>query len=108
MEPRTSANKYAPRKITRAIVAVGRACVWGIPVIAVRTHGSRPHVGWANVGRPNANANSNPDLRMSRSRHDHAEPKQNCVFKISHLNLLDRTATTAPSPAAPAYSIRRY
>jgi hypothetical protein len=90
MEPRTCANKHAPGKVVRAIIAVRCACVWGIPIIAVRAHWSRPHVGW-----PNANANSNPDLRMSRSRHNHAEPEQNCVFKISHLNLLDRTATTA-------------
>jgi hypothetical protein len=45
VEPRTRANKHSPGKIIRAVVAVRRACVRGIPIIAIRANRSRHNIG---------------------------------------------------------------
>jgi hypothetical protein len=71
MEPRTGANKHSPGKIIRSVVAVGRACVRGIPVVAIRADRGR-----ANVGRAKLNCN----LRMGCPCNNHEKPEQNDVL----------------------------
>jgi hypothetical protein len=70
-EPRTCASKYSPCKIIRAVVAVRRACVRGIPIIAIRADRSR-----ANVGRAKLNGN----LCVGCPCHNHENPEQNSVL----------------------------
>lgn len=78
MEPWTRADEHAAGKIVRAIVAIRRAGIRGIPVIAIGAGRSRPNVGWGHVPWPKSN--SNPNLRVGRARHNHAKPEQNCVL----------------------------
>jgi hypothetical protein len=78
MKPRTRANKHAPGKIVRTVVAVWRACVWGIPIVAIGTDWRRLDVGRPNGGRPESHCN--PNLRVGCTRHNHANPKQNSVL----------------------------
>jgi len=75
MEPGTRANKHAPGKIIRPIVAVRRARVRRVPVIAVGAYRS-----WTDVAWPKSN--SNPDLRMgsSRPRYQHEKPEHHSVL----------------------------
>jgi hypothetical protein len=54
MEPRAGANKNSAGEITRPVVAVRRAGVGIVSVVAVRAHWRR-----TNVGRANANADHN-------------------------------------------------
>src|SRR5712692_7905019 len=66
MEPRASPDEESVKKPIRAVVAVRRAIVWVITVIAVGAQRSG-----APVARANSNANRN--LRMGRkSRREHA------------------------------------
>jgi hypothetical protein len=74
MEPWARADEYAAGKIVRAIVAIRRAGIRGIPVIAIGADRGRPDVGWGNVPWPKSN--SNPNLRVGRARHNHANPEQ--------------------------------
>jgi hypothetical protein len=71
-EPRTRADKSAPDKVVRAIVAVRRACIRGIPIVAVGADRSWPDVAWHN-------SNSHPNLCMGRAPHNHAKPEQNRI-----------------------------
>jgi hypothetical protein len=66
MEPRTRANKHATGKIVRAVVSVGRACVRGVPIVAIR----------ADRGRAKLNCN----LRMGCPCNNHEKPEQNNVL----------------------------
>jgi hypothetical protein len=75
MEPRTSAYKRASDKIVWAVVAVGCACVWSVPIITVVTDWSRTHVGW-----PKSNTHSDPNLRVGCPCHNHAKPEQNSIL----------------------------
>jgi hypothetical protein len=70
-EPRTRANKYAPGKIIRAVITVRRACVRGIPIVAICACRAGPHIGWAILNR---------NLRVGRPRHNHEKPEQNNIF----------------------------
>lgn len=71
MEPRTRANKHATSKIIRAVVAVRRARVWGIPVVAIGAYWGRAYVGWAKL---------NSNLRMCGPCYNHEKPEQNSVL----------------------------
>jgi hypothetical protein len=71
VEPRTRANKHAPCKIIRAIVAVWRAGVGGIPIVAIRADRGRANVGWAKL---------NGNLRMGCPCNNHEKPEQNSVL----------------------------
>jgi hypothetical protein len=71
MKPGTCADKHAPRKIIRAVVAVRCAGVRSISVVAIRTYRSRPNVGRAKLNR---------DLRVRRPRHNHEKPEQNAIL----------------------------
>jgi hypothetical protein len=75
MEPGTRANKHAPGKIIRPIVAVRRARVRRVPVVAVGAYRSGTDVAWPE-------SNSNPDLRMgsSRPRYQHEKPEHHSVL----------------------------
>jgi hypothetical protein len=44
MKPRAGANEYSAYKPFRAVIAVWRAIVWGVIVVAVRTVGSDPDI----------------------------------------------------------------
>ena len=61
MEPRAGANKEAIHKVVRTVVAVRRASIRVIPVVAVGAHRSRPV-----IARTNSNAD-NHSLRVRRS-----------------------------------------
>jgi len=78
MEPRTRPNKHALGKIVRTVVAVWRACVWGIPIVAIGTDRRWLDVSRPNVGRPESYCN--PNLRVGCTRHNHANPEQNSVL----------------------------
>jgi hypothetical protein len=78
MEPWTRADEHAAGKIVRAIVAIRRAGIRGVPVIAISADRGRANVGWGYVPWPKSNAN--PNLRVSRARHYHAKPEQYSVL----------------------------
>jgi hypothetical protein len=80
MEPRTSADKYASDKVIGTVVAVWRASVGGIPIVAVRADWRDVNVSRPAINRRNSNSNSEPNLRVGCSRHNHAKPEQNSVF----------------------------
>ncbi len=80
VEPRACADEHAPVKIVRAVVAVRRAGVRRISIVAVCAYRGRSDVSRPIIDRRNANTDADPYLRASRSRHSHAKPKQNCKF----------------------------
>lgn len=63
-EPWASADENAADKPLRPVIAIRRACVWRVWIVAVRAD-RRPRVH----GRANADSNSNTHLRISRARH---------------------------------------
>jgi hypothetical protein len=73
MEPRSGAYKGAPDKIVRSIETIRGARVRSIVVIAIGANGSRTDIRRPGVNWPESN--SNPDLRVGRTRHHHAKPK---------------------------------
>lgn len=70
MEPRTRANKDATRKVIRPVITVWRASIGCIPIVAIRACRRCTNVPWSN-----SDPYSNPNLRMSGSRHNHAKPE---------------------------------
>jgi hypothetical protein len=80
MEPRTSADKHAPDKVIRTVVAVWRASVGGIPIVAVCADWRSVNVSGPAINRRHSNSNSEADLRVGCSRHYHAKPEQNSVL----------------------------
>jgi hypothetical protein len=70
VEPRAGADKEAVCKVVWAVVAVRRAIIWVIPVVAVGANRSRPV-----VARTNSDAD-NHSLRVRRSCRRQCENRQ--------------------------------
>jgi hypothetical protein len=77
VEPRTRSNKDASNEVIRPVVAVWRAGVRSISVVAIGACRSR-----ADIPRRHSDSNSNPDLSVGRAcpRHNHEKPNQNRIF----------------------------
>jgi hypothetical protein len=73
--PRAGTDEHAACKPVRAVVAIGCARVRIIPVIAIRTDGSRTDAG---IDRTNANAHGNLGMRGSCGKKQN--PQQCCIF----------------------------
>ena len=71
VEPRTGADKDPTRKIARAVVSVRGAGVRSVPIVAIGADRSR-------TGEDRANSNRN--LRMSATCHNHEKSYQSYVF----------------------------
>jgi hypothetical protein len=69
MKPRAGAYEEATHKVVRCVVAVRRASIRVIAVVAVGAHRSRTIVGWAN---------SNADNHSLRLRRNCSEKHANC------------------------------
>jgi hypothetical protein len=80
VEPRPRADKHAPDEIVRAIVAVWRAGIRGIVIVAVGTGRRRADVSGPTVDWPDSN--SKPHLRVGSSRpcNQHQKPKHCTVL----------------------------
>jgi hypothetical protein len=83
MEPRARANEYAAHEIIRAVVAVRRARVRSIIIVAIYTCRGRTDVSWPSicgtrVHRPDPN--SKPDLRLSGSCRNHENSQKYRIF----------------------------
>src|SRR5467141_557183 len=75
MKPRAGANENSTYKIVWPVVAIRRASIRVIPIVAVGAHRSRPV-----VGRADSNAD-NHSLRMRRNRcQEHANCQQTHIF----------------------------
>jgi hypothetical protein len=75
VEPRAGADKCSAHEIVRTVVAIGRAGIRRVVIIAIRANRRRP-----NVRRPHSESNSDSNLRAGGSRDSHAEPEQHRVF----------------------------
>lgn len=73
--PRAGSNEHAAYKPVRAVVAIGRARVRIISVVAIRADGSRTDAG---INRTNTNANGNLGMRGSSGKKQN--PQQCCIF----------------------------
>ena len=73
VEPRTGPYEHAVIEIIWAIVAIRRARIWRIPIVAIRAHRRRTKVGWPKL---------NCDLRMGGPSpcHHHKNPGQHSVL----------------------------
>jgi hypothetical protein len=82
MKPRADTDKYAANKIIRTVVAIRRAYVWGIAIVAIRADRSRHDIGRFSVAWPNPNSDPKPDLRVGNlcPCHNHEKSKQNSVL----------------------------
>ena len=98
VEPRASPDEDATREPVRPIVAVRRASVGIISVVAVLAD-RRP----GGVARPNVDANSHTHLRLRKGkRHDHHHRQQREIFHVSHTHLPapDLCTSRVPDPKA--------
>jgi hypothetical protein len=86
VEPRTHADKNAAIEVFGAVIAVRRASVWVISVVAVTAVGRRTDVSWRrNISRTNSNAYAKSNLGIGgRARENYEKPEQTEIFKISH------------------------
>ena len=82
MEPWTRAYEHSPGKIIRAVVAVRRASVGGIPIVAVAADWSWPEIAWPSVHWRDSNSNSYSNLGMGGSCpcHNNEKSEQDCVL----------------------------
>jgi hypothetical protein len=63
VEPRTHADKNAAIEVFGTVIAVRRASVWVISVVAVSAVGWRTDISWRrNIARTNSNAYANSNL----------------------------------------------
>jgi hypothetical protein len=63
VEPRTRADKNSAIEVCWPVIAVRRASVWVVPVVAVGAIGRRTDVGrWRNIARTNSNADAKSHL----------------------------------------------
>lgn len=79
MEPRACANENAAHEPVRAVVAIRRACIWSVSVIAIRAIRSSTD---GNAYRPYADSNSNLRLRIRQRQRQHR--KQCQIFHVFH------------------------
>jgi hypothetical protein len=77
VEPRTYADKNAAIEVFGTVIAVGRARVWVISVVAVAAVGRRTDVSWRrNIARTNSNAYAKSHLGIgSRARENYEKPE---------------------------------
>jgi len=84
VEPRTHADKNAAIEVFGTVIAVRRASVWVISVVAVSAVGRRTDVS-RSIARANSNAYANSRLGIGgRARENYEKPEQTEIFKISH------------------------
>jgi hypothetical protein len=78
VEPRTHSDKNAAIEVFGTVIAVRRAGVWVISVVAVSAVGRRTEVSWRrNVARTNSNAYANSNLGIGgRARENYEKPEQ--------------------------------
>jgi hypothetical protein len=75
MKPRAGANENSTYKIVWPVVAVRRASIRVISIVAVGAHRSRPV-----VGRANSNADNHSLSVRRRCCHEHANCQQTHIF----------------------------
>jgi len=77
VEPRTHADKNAAIEVFGTVIAVGRASVWVISVVAVTAVRRRPDVSWRmNVAWTNSNADAKSHLGIGgRARENYEKPE---------------------------------
>ena len=77
VEPRTHADKNAAIEVFGTVIAVRRASVWVISVVAVSAVGRRTDISWrGNIARTNSNAYANSNLGIgSRARENYEKPE---------------------------------
>ncbi len=98
MEPRAGADEHAAHKPIGTVVAVRRASVRVVPVVAIRANRSRPH---RNADWPHSHAHRNLRLRI-RERHNRHHRQQRHVSHVphAHLPLPDRYPLSSAAPEA--------
>ena len=76
VEPRTRADKNAAIEVFGSVIAVGRASVWVISVVAVEAVGRRTYVSRRrNIARTNSNAYAKSHLGIGgRARENYQQP----------------------------------
>jgi hypothetical protein len=77
VEPRTHADKNAAIEVFGTVIAVRRASVWVISVVAVAAVGRRTNVSWRrNIARTNSNAYAKSHLGIGgRTRENYEKPE---------------------------------
>jgi hypothetical protein len=83
--PWAGANEYATRKPARSVVAVRRAGIRRVIVIAVIAHWRSAHIAWAHPY-------SHTDLRLRVRQRQHQNAYQSQIFQVPHKIPLFRAA----------------
>jgi hypothetical protein len=82
VEPGTRADKNAAIEVFGSVIAVGRASVWVVSVVAVGAVGRRTDVSRRrNIARTNSNADAKSHLGIGgRARENYEKPEQTKIF----------------------------
>jgi hypothetical protein len=82
VEPRTRADKNAAIEVFGSVIAVGRASVWVVSVVAVGAVGRRTDVSRRrNIAGTNSNAYAKSHLGIGgRARENYEKPEQTKIF----------------------------